>query len=182
MGGHMSGALMVNWWVSEHRLAWKKGVMTAAHHQTPPILVRHYGLKNNHIPYKHNEISWVFNVQGCNQGFNSITMLWKKFKNLAENSKYDERWKTRTTLDQEMSENQRSKTWIANALTGKITLEIPTWPWDLAPNLATKLQQISYWNAPRSRVISRVFFPVESTHSRTHASRDLHKRVNSLLF
>ena len=34
-GGHKSGALTVNWWARERRLAWKKGVMTAAHPHTP---------------------------------------------------------------------------------------------------------------------------------------------------
>ena len=32
--GHLSGALMVNWYAWERRLAWKKGVMTAAHPHT----------------------------------------------------------------------------------------------------------------------------------------------------
>ena len=34
-GGHKSGALTVNWWARERRLAWKRGVMTAAHPHTP---------------------------------------------------------------------------------------------------------------------------------------------------
>ena len=34
-GGHKSGALTVNWWARERRLAWKKGIMTAAHPHTP---------------------------------------------------------------------------------------------------------------------------------------------------
>ena len=33
--GHKSGALRVNWWARERQLAWKKGVMTAAHPHTP---------------------------------------------------------------------------------------------------------------------------------------------------
>ena len=33
--GQESGTLMVNWWAREWRLAWKKGVMTAAHPHTP---------------------------------------------------------------------------------------------------------------------------------------------------
>ena len=33
--GHKSSILMVNWWARERRLAWKKGVMTAAHPYTP---------------------------------------------------------------------------------------------------------------------------------------------------
>ena len=33
--GHESGTMTVNWWARERRLAWKKGIMTAAHPHTP---------------------------------------------------------------------------------------------------------------------------------------------------